>query len=94
MNHHRTFSFWRAATECLLGSVVLALLTFVCFRSQVSSTTVALLYLIVIVLAVARGKAIVNGTTTIDIAPNPIVIARLSLTPNFQLGDDRPAEDR
>jgi PAS domain S-box-containing protein len=50
MNHNRTYGFWRSAAQCLFGAVVLALLTYVCFRLQVNSTTVALLYLIVIVL--------------------------------------------
>jgi PAS domain S-box-containing protein len=50
MNHNRTCGFWRSAAQCLFGAVVLALLTYVCFRIQVNSTTVALLYLIVIVL--------------------------------------------
>jgi PAS domain S-box-containing protein len=50
MNHNRTYRFWRSAAQCLFGAVVLALLTYVCFRLQVNPTTVALLYLIVIVL--------------------------------------------
>jgi PAS domain S-box-containing protein len=50
MNHSWTYRFWRAAAQCLLGAVVQALLTYVCFRLQVNPTTVALLYLIVIVL--------------------------------------------
>jgi PAS domain S-box-containing protein len=43
------YGFWRSAAQCLFGAVVLALLTHVCFRFQANSTTVALLYLIVIV---------------------------------------------
>jgi PAS domain S-box-containing protein len=50
MNHNRTYGFWRSAAQCLFGAVVLALLTYICFRLRVNSTTVALLYLIVIVL--------------------------------------------
>lgn len=50
MNHNRTYRFWRSAAQCLLGVIVQALLTYVCFRQQVNPTTVALLYLIVIVL--------------------------------------------
>ena len=45
-----TLRFWPAAAQCLPGSFVLALLTFVCYRLHVGSTTVALLYLIIIVL--------------------------------------------
>jgi PAS domain S-box-containing protein len=49
MNHNRTYGLWRSAAQCLFGAVALALLTYVCFRFQANSTTVALLYLIVIV---------------------------------------------
>jgi PAS domain S-box-containing protein len=55
MNHNRAYRFWHSAAQCLLGSIALALLTFVCFRFQVNPTTVALLYLIVIVLISLRG---------------------------------------
>jgi PAS domain S-box-containing protein len=44
------YSFWRSAAQFLFGVVVLALLTYVCFQFQANSTTVALLYLIVIVV--------------------------------------------
>ncbi len=50
MNHNRTYGLWRFAAQCLFGAVALALLTYVCFRFQANSTTVALLYLIVIVV--------------------------------------------
>jgi C4-dicarboxylate-specific signal transduction histidine kinase len=40
----------------LLGSIALALLTFVCFRFNINPTTVALLYLIVIVLVSLKGS--------------------------------------
>jgi K+-sensing histidine kinase KdpD len=54
MNHGGSFRFWRSVAQCLVGTVVLASLTFICFRLQVNSTTVALLYLIVIVLMSLR----------------------------------------
>ncbi len=44
------YRFWHSAAQCLFGAVVLALLTYVCFRFQANSTTVALLCLIVIVV--------------------------------------------
>ena len=50
MKQNRRHKFWLSALQCLVGSTALALLTFVCFRFHVNSTTVALLYLIVIVL--------------------------------------------
>ena len=50
MEHIHLYRILRSAAQCLLGSVCLALLTFVHFRLLVNPTTVALLYLIVIVL--------------------------------------------
>ncbi|MBO0726756.1 MAG: PAS domain-containing protein [Blastocatellia bacterium] len=58
MNHNRTYRFWRSAAQCLFGAAVQALLTYVCFRLQVNPTTVALLYLIVIVLVSLTGDFI------------------------------------
>jgi C4-dicarboxylate-specific signal transduction histidine kinase len=45
-----TYRFWRSAAQCLLGSIVVALVTFVCFRLQLRAGIAALLYLIVVVL--------------------------------------------
>ena len=50
INHNRTYRFWRSAAQCLFGAVVLVLLTYACLRLRVNPTTVALLYLIVIVV--------------------------------------------
>jgi|SRR5215471_9169628 len=50
MKHNHLYRFWRSAAQCLLGSVGLALLTFVCFRLLVNPTTATRLYQIVIVL--------------------------------------------
>jgi PAS domain S-box-containing protein len=44
------YNFWRTVVQSLSGIAGLALLTLVCFRLGANSTTVALLYLIVIVL--------------------------------------------
>jgi C4-dicarboxylate-specific signal transduction histidine kinase len=46
----RTYRSWHSAAQFLLGSVAIALLTFVCFRLQVRPGIAALLYLIVVVL--------------------------------------------
>jgi PAS domain S-box-containing protein len=75
MNHNRTYRFWRSAAQCLLGSIALALLTFVCFRFDVNPTAVALLYLIVIVLV----------SLTSGLVPSVLVsiIAYLCLDPFF-----------
>ena len=45
-----TYRFWRSGAQCLLGSIAVALLTFVCFQLQVRAGIAALLYLIVVVL--------------------------------------------
>jgi len=50
MRQNRTYALLRSAAQFLFGAVVLALLTYVCFRLQANPTTVALLYLIVIVV--------------------------------------------
>jgi len=46
----RSYRPWHSAAQFLLGSVAIALLTFVCFRLQVRAGIAALLYLIVVVL--------------------------------------------
>jgi C4-dicarboxylate-specific signal transduction histidine kinase len=46
----RNQRLWRSATQCLIGGIVVAALTFVCFRLRVNLTIVSLLYLTVIVL--------------------------------------------
>ncbi len=56
MDHNRSYRFWHLAAQSLIGSAALALLTWVCFRFHANSTTVALLYLIVIVLVSLRGS--------------------------------------
>ena len=50
------YRFWRFAALFLLGTLTLSGLTLVCFRFHVSSTTVGLLYLIVIVLISLTGN--------------------------------------
>ena len=50
MNPDRTYRFWRAVVPCLLGSIVVAFVTFVCFRLHVNLTIACLLYLTIIVV--------------------------------------------
>jgi PAS domain S-box-containing protein len=57
--------FWRFAAQCFFGGVGLALITFVCYRFQVNPTTVALLYLIVIVLVSLTGRLIPSALVSI-----------------------------
>jgi len=65
MNHNQIHRFWRSAAQCLLGSIVLAVLTFVCFRLNASVTTAALLYLIVVVLASLTGSFVLSAVLSI-----------------------------
>jgi two-component system, LuxR family, sensor kinase FixL len=65
MNHNQTYRFWRSAAQCLLGGIAVALVTFVCFRLNVSITTAALLYLIVVVLASLTGSFVLSAVVSI-----------------------------
>jgi PAS domain S-box-containing protein len=83
MNHNRTYGLWRSAAQCLFGAVVLALLTYVCFRLQANSTTVALLYLIVIV--------VVSLTSSLIPAAFVSIVAYICLDSFFTAPLFRPA---
>src|SRR6267142_2286549 len=65
MNHSQSYRFWRSATQCLLGGIAAALVTLVCFRLNVSVTTAALLYLIVVVLASLAGSFVLSAAVSI-----------------------------
>jgi len=53
---NRSYRFWHSAGLFLSGSTALALLSFICFRLHVNSTTVGLLFLIVVVLVSLRAS--------------------------------------
>ena len=65
MQINRTYRFWTSVAQCLVGIAALALLTFACFRFQANSTTVALLYLIVIVLVSLRSSLVPSALVAI-----------------------------
>ncbi|MDQ3257741.1 MAG: ATP-binding protein [Acidobacteriota bacterium] len=65
MKHNRPSRLWHSVAPFLIGSVALALLTYFCFRLQVNSTTVALLYLIVIVLVSLTGRFVPSALVAI-----------------------------
>src|SRR5271156_2686638 len=50
MNRNGTNLFWRSAVQCLLASIAMAALTFVCFEFHVNLTIACLLYLTVVVV--------------------------------------------
>lgn len=52
----QSYRFWHSAALFLSGGAALALLTFICFRLHVNSTTVGLLFLIVVVLVSLRAS--------------------------------------
>src|SRR5688572_25190124 len=63
--HKSVYRVWPLPAQWLLGSAALALLTLVCFRFGANSTTVALLYLIVIVLVSLRASFFPAALTSI-----------------------------
>lgn len=65
MKHNGIYRLWLSIGQCLLGTAALALLTLVCFRSHANSTTVALLYLIVIVLVSLRSSLVPSALVAI-----------------------------
>jgi signal transduction histidine kinase len=65
MNNELPRSFWRAAAQFLLGCAAMASLTFVCFRYHANSTTVALLYLIVVVLVSLTGNLVPSAVLSV-----------------------------
>ncbi len=54
MKQNGMHKLWHLVASAMVGSAALASITFACFRFQANSTTVALLYLIVIVLLSLR----------------------------------------
>ncbi len=65
LNMERTYRPWLSAAQFLLGSVAIALLTFVCFRLQVRPGIAALLYLIVVVLLSAADAFVASVLVSI-----------------------------
>jgi PAS domain S-box-containing protein len=58
MKYNHTSRFWRSAAQFLLGSIAVALLTFVCSHLSIDPATIALLYLIVIALVSLTGAIV------------------------------------
>ncbi len=77
--------FWRAAVQCLAGTVAVALITFVCFRFQVDLVTAVCLYTIVVVLMSLQGNFLSSSAVSLIAAgcflyflSPPILTFRLS----------------
>lgn len=89
MRHDQVYRFWQLVAQCLLGSAALALLTLVCFRFHANSTTVALLYLIVIVLLSLRARFVSSAFVAIIAY---IWLDYFFTAPVFTLGMNQPLD--
>jgi PAS domain S-box-containing protein len=65
MKQNQTSRFWHAAALCAVGSIAVALVTFICFRLDVDPMMAAFLYLIVIVLVSLRGSFVPSAVVSI-----------------------------
>jgi len=65
MKREQRHGLWQAAAQCLLGGLGVALLTVVSYRFQVNPTTVALLYLIVVVLVSLGGLVVPSALVAV-----------------------------
>jgi len=65
LQHDDMHKFWRSAAQCLFGGIGLASVTLICFRLQLNLATVALLYLIVVVLASLNGGFVSSAVVSL-----------------------------
>ena len=65
MQPNQIHQFWRSVAEFVFGGVGVAFVTIVCFRLQFNLATVALLYLIVIVLQSLKGRLVSSGVVSL-----------------------------
>jgi C4-dicarboxylate-specific signal transduction histidine kinase len=89
MEPNRNYRFWRSAGQCLVGSIGVALVTFVCFRLQVRAGIAALLYLFVVVL-LSSADAFVPSVIVSIIAVS--CLDYFFIPPIFSLGLDNPLD--
>ena len=65
MKREQRHGLWQQPPNALLGGLGLALLTVVCYRLHVDPTTVALLYLIVVVLVSFGGLPVPSALVAV-----------------------------
>ncbi len=65
MKREQRHGLWQQPPNALLGGLGLALLTVVCYRLHVDPTTVALLYLIVVVLVSFGGLLVPSALVAV-----------------------------
>jgi C4-dicarboxylate-specific signal transduction histidine kinase len=85
----RTYRSWRSAAQFLLGSVAIALLTFVCFRLHVREGIAAILYLFVVV-ALSATDAFVPSVVVSIIAV--VCLDYFFIPPIFTFQVDNPLD--
>ena len=89
MRHNQSDRFWHSAAQSLLGSLGLAVLTFIGYRLQLNLATVCLLYLIVVVLVSLTSGFVPSAFVSL------IAIACLNyffVPPLFDLRVDEPLD--
>jgi K+-sensing histidine kinase KdpD len=84
-----THRFWPSASQCLLGSIVVALLTFVCYRLQLNLTTTSLLYLIFVVLVSLVGGSASSAFVSFIAV---LYLAYFFAPPTLSLRVDKPLD--
>jgi C4-dicarboxylate-specific signal transduction histidine kinase len=65
MKQKRTHGSWRTAAQCLLASIAIALLTFVCFQLRLNLAVTAFLYLIIVVLLSLQGSFVSSAVVSL-----------------------------
>jgi C4-dicarboxylate-specific signal transduction histidine kinase len=65
MERKRTNRFGSTATECLLASITIALVTFLCLQLKLNLATAAFLYQIIIIVLSLRGRILSSTVVTL-----------------------------
>lgn len=65
MDHNRIHKFRHSAAPFLFGAIGLAFVTFICFQLQAGIATVALLYLMVVVLVSLKGSFVSSAVVSV-----------------------------
>jgi len=90
VKRNQNYSFWRLAAQCLIGSLGVALVTFVCFRLHTGAAQAALFYMIVLVLLSLTGGGFVPPLFVSIIAV--LCFDYFFTTPTFSFWMDNPLD--
>ena len=89
MKRNQTYRIWRSATQCLLGSLGVALVTFACFRLHTGPVLGALPYLIIVAL-LSLSSSLVPSLFVSIVAV--LCLDYFLLPPTFSLRLDNPLD--